>query len=63
MQSLGTDSTDMISKEEAVRICKQHGLSAQDAKREFEKIDIDHDGEMPRNIASKIVDNLAEKLK
>jgi Ca2+-binding EF-hand superfamily protein len=39
----------MISKEEVVRICKQHGLSPQDAKREFEKIDIDNDGEMPRN--------------
>jgi Ca2+-binding EF-hand superfamily protein len=39
----------MVSKEEVVRICKQHGLSAHDAKKEFEKIDIDNDGEMPRN--------------
>ncbi|KAL4736892.1 hypothetical protein BDV11DRAFT_172474 [Aspergillus similis] len=53
----------MISKEETVRICKQHGLSPHDAKKEFEKIDIDNDGEMPRNIASRIVDNLASKLK
>ncbi|KAL5042398.1 hypothetical protein BDW71DRAFT_211242 [Aspergillus fruticulosus] len=53
----------MISKEEAVRICKQHGLSAHDAKKEFEKLDMDHDGELPRNIAGRIVDNLADKLK
>ncbi|KAL4812424.1 hypothetical protein BDW67DRAFT_188695 [Aspergillus spinulosporus] len=53
----------MISKEEVVRICKQHGLSPQDAKREFEKVDIDNDGELPRNIAGRIVDNLASKLK
>jgi hypothetical protein len=42
----------MISKEEVVCICKKHGLSPQDAKREFEKIDIDNDGEMPRNSCS-----------
>ncbi|RDW68772.1 uncharacterized protein DSM5745_08532 [Aspergillus mulundensis] len=61
--SLDTESTEMISKEEAIRICKEHGISEQDARAEFEKIDIDNDDEMPRNITSKIVDNLSNKLK
>ncbi|KAL4902086.1 hypothetical protein BDW74DRAFT_158998 [Aspergillus multicolor] len=61
--SLDTGSTDMISKEEAIRICKEHGISEADARAEFEKIDIDNDDEMPRNITSKVVDNLSNKLK
>ncbi|KAL4961185.1 uncharacterized protein BDV14DRAFT_181075 [Aspergillus stella-maris] len=39
----------MTSKDEVMRVFKQHGISDQDAKKAFEKVDIDNDDEMPRS--------------
>ncbi|KAL4948839.1 hypothetical protein BDW69DRAFT_188884 [Aspergillus filifer] len=43
------DSNEMTSKDEVMRVFKQNGISDQDAKKAFEKVDIDNDDEMPRS--------------
>ncbi|KAL5335214.1 hypothetical protein BJX70DRAFT_375802 [Aspergillus crustosus] len=62
LKSLSSGSGEMLTKDEVVSTLSQHGISEQDAKKGFEKVDIDNDGELPKGAAVKILDALSMKM-
>lgn len=44
----------MLSKQDAMRIFKDQGVSEEQTRKAFEEVDIDNDGELPRSGSLKL---------
>ncbi|KAL2825788.1 hypothetical protein BDW59DRAFT_145915, partial [Aspergillus cavernicola] len=63
LRSIDCNKDGKVSKDEAMHILQQHGISSQDALTQFDKAHIDDNGYLRWHETESIVNALASKLK